>query len=199
MPKSKSKATKDIPHYSADPFEISFLIGGRNEKKLEEMGITFVRNGSNQVTFSSEDESNFEELYPFLDEILLKYRTPTVRTVLLRPEQVAYARGKNSCHLDRMKGASLVENVFFNDREAKGKDGSMTKMVEVAVLGTIPCINKFMSELLSSVLSFQFREMEIEPPERETKEERAARRGAKTRGAEKKKPPRKKQEDEDVE
>lgn len=187
MPKTK-QSKPSFAHASADPFEISYIMGGKNKEQFSEMNIRAKRDNPNQITFSTDDESNFEDLYPLLDEILSKYRSTTIRTAPVRPEQVAFFRGKESVHLQRIKEMSMIDNVFFNDRTAKGKDGSEVKMVEVTVLGTVPCINKFMTELLNSILNFQLREMEIEMPPRETKEER-----------ESKKKSRKKKEDDDEE
>lgn len=177
MPKSKKQVeTPSVQHFSADPFEISFILGGGNKDKFSELGVTVERNSLHQITFTAKDEDDFDPLYPLLKEILERYRRKTVRTIVVTPQQVAFIRGGKSVHLNRIKETSGVENVFFNDRDAKKEDGTTTKMVEIAVLGTIPCINKFMAEVLSSILSFQLRELKLEMPPRETKEEREERR-----------------------
>ena len=177
MSKSKKQVEKpSVQHYSADPFEISFILGGGNKDKFDELGVTAKRDSLYQITFTAKDEENFDPLYPLLKEIMERYRRKTVRTIVVTSQQVAFFRGAKSVHLNQSMKKSGVENVFFNDRDAKKEDGTTTKMVEIAVLGTIPCINKFMAEVLNSILSFQLRELKLEMPPRETKEEREERR-----------------------
>ncbi len=155
--------TTSFVHTSADPFEITFILGGGNQEKFSELGVDATKDSPHQITFSTEDEKNFEKLYKEMDKILTNYRKPKRRAVFVTPRQVAFFRGKESVHLNHVKKVSMVENVFFNNRSAK--DG--TEMVEVAVIGEIPCINKFFSELLNSLLTFSMRENNIEIPPRE--------------------------------
>lgn len=156
--------TKEVHHVSPDPYEISYIMGGGNADRFKEIGVKIDRIGLNGVSFTSknEEEINFEKFNPLMEEILTRYRKNVRRAVYITSDEVAYFRGSESVHLKKVKDSTMVDHVFFNNRESE--NGIM--MVEVAVVGNSLCVDRFMSELLKSISSFKQKKLGYKPPPR---------------------------------
>lgn len=155
---------QEFHHTSTDPYEISYIMGGGNGDRFKEISVKITRVGLNGISFSSTngEDIDFTKLNPLMEEILTRYRKNVRRAVYITSDEVAYFRGKDSSHLKKVRDSTMVEHVFFNNRESE--DGIM--MVEVAVLGNSLCVDRFMSELLKSISSFKQKKLGYKPPPR---------------------------------
>ena len=157
-------SNKSFHHGSSDPFEISYIIGGGNIDKFKDIGVRTERLSLTVIQFTSMTDKNidFEKFNPIMTDILSRYRKNIRRSVYITSDEVAYFRGSESSHLKKIKESSMVEHVFFNNRESE--DGTL--MVEVAIVGNSLCVDRFMSELLKSVSSFKQKRLNYKPPPR---------------------------------
>lgn len=165
---------KIIHHASPDPFEINFIMGGGNKERFEEIGVRIERPGMNGITFTSTKKNkgiNMTKFNEMMEEILTKYRKNIRRSIYITSDEVAYFRGSESNHLKKVKENTMVEHVFFNNKD----DENGNTMVEVAVIGNSLCVDRFMSELLRSISSFKQKKLGFKPPPRP---ERPSRTGA---------------------
>jgi len=138
-------------------------MGGDNREKFDEINVKIARVGLNGISFSSgEGEIDLEKFNPLMEDIITRYRKNVRRSVYIKSEEVAYFRGAESSHLKKIKDSTLIEHVFFNNRESE--DGIM--MVEVAVVGNNLCVDRFMWELLKSISSFKQKQLKYTPPPR---------------------------------
>jgi hypothetical protein len=156
-----------VTHGSADPSEITYILGGDNVQAFEDLGVKVERTAINEVVFTAKNAKTLGRAEPKLKEILDRYRKPVRRSVVISKDMVACFRGAKSVHLNAVKSKTGVLNVYFNNKTSENG----VEMVEVAVVGIKPCVDHFMFELLKSVSFFLQREAKFKMPPRPPRKE----------------------------